>query len=157
MPVGIYSNAAASYAMNNRKNRKRGKPAGSPAYWALLDVLHFDEQGLIPAVIQDVRSKRVLTLCYLNREALERTLREGKVYVFRRSQSRVMLKGETSGHIQLIKEVRVDCEGKSLLLAVQQRVAACHAGYVSCYFRIIGRDGLVTMGRRVFDPKAVYR
>ena len=121
-------------------------------------LLQFNDQGLIPAVVQDAKNRQVLTLCYLNREALERSLKEGKVYVFRRSQKRLMLKGETSGHIQLIKEVRVDCEGKSLVLLVRQKVAACHAGYFTCYFRRVSRTGrLQTIGRKVFDPERVYR
>ena len=121
-------------------------------------VLRFNEQGLIPAVVQDAKSRQVLTLCYLNREALDKSLKEGKVYVFRRSQRRVMLKGETSGHIQLIKEVRVDCEGKSLVFLVNQRVAACHAGYFTCYYRRVGKNGkLTTVGKRVFDPSKVYQ
>ena len=121
-------------------------------------VLQFNDQGLIPAVVQDAKTKQVLTLCYLNREALEKSLKEGKVYVFRRSQGRLMLKGETSGHIQVIKEIRVDCEGKSLVLLVSQKVAACHAGYFTCYFRRVSRTGkLQTIGRKVFDPKRVYR
>ena len=109
-------------------------------------------------MIQDVKSKKVLTLCYLNRDALERSLREGKVYVFRRSQNRLMLKGETSGHIQVIREVHVDCEGKSLLMLVEQRIAACHQGYLSCYVRQLTKDGrLTTVARRVFNPAKVYR
>ena len=122
------------------------------------NILKFNEQGLIPAVVQDAKTKQVFTLCYLNREALDKSLKEGKVYVFRRSQGRLMLKGETSGHIQIIKEVRVDCEGKSLVLLVSQKVAACHAGYYTCYFRRVSRTGkLQTIGRKVFDPKKVYR
>ena len=124
----------------------------------LADVLQFNDQGLIPAVIQDAASKRVLTLCYLNREALDKTLKEGKVYVFRRSKKRLMLKGETSGHIQIIKKVELDCEGKSLLLQVEQRVAACHAGYFSCYFRRVAKRGrLIVSEPQVFNPKTVYR
>ena len=123
----------------------------------LLDTIHWNEQGLIPTVIQDAKTKQVLTLCYLNREALEKSLKEGKVYVFRRSQNRLMLKGETSGHIQVIKQVAVDCEGKSLVISVQQRIAACHAGYFTCYFRRL-KDGRVMVdGRRVFNPNKVYR
>jgi len=122
----------------------------------LLDRLRFDRQGLIPAVIQDARTRRVLTLCYLNRQALRQSLEEGRVYVFRRSQRRVMLKGELSGHIQTIRRVLVDCEGKSLVLLVRQRVAACHAGYVSCYFRRLTNGRLVRVGRRVFDPSTTY-
>ena len=125
---------------------------------ALLKVVQFNDQGLVPAVIQDARSKRVLTLCYLNRDALKKSLAEGKVYVFRRSQNRLMLKGETSGHIQLIRTVEVDCEGKSLILHVQQRVAGCHAGYFSCYYRGLTRTGRLSTGeRRIFDPATVYK
>ena len=134
---------------------KRAAGGRNPQF--LLKVLRFNGQGLIPAVIQDATSQRVLTLCYLNRAALTRSLKEGKVYVFRRSQHRLMLKGETSGHLQFIKRVYVDCEGKSLLFLVQQRVAACHAGYFSCYFRSLGKGGrLVLSARRIFDPSTVY-
>ena len=128
------------------------------SYRVLQKILQPNQQGLFPTVIQDAKTKKVLTLCYLNREALARTLREGKVYVFRRSQNRLMLKGETSGHIQAIKAVHVDCEGKSLLLIVRQHVAGCHAGYLSCYFRRLTPPGRVTISdRRIFDPAQVYR
>lgn len=124
---------------------------------AFFEVLQFNDQGLIPAVIQDAASKRMLTLCYLNKDALLKSLKEGKVYVFRRSQNRLMLKGETSGHIQLIKKVEVDCEGKSLVFHVQQKVAACHTGYFSCYYRQRTKGGGLKVGeRRRFDPKKVY-
>ena len=123
-----------------------------------MNVLHWDGHGLIPAVIQNAKTKQVLTLCYLNRQALKKSLATGTVYVFRRSQHRLMLKGETSGHIQRIREVRVDCEGKSLLFVVSQRVAACHAGYYTCYFRRVSRSGaLKIIGRKVFNPETVYR
>lgn len=122
------------------------------------DVLQFNDQGLIPAVIQDAASKRVLTLCYLNRDALLKSLKEGKVYVFRRSLGRLMLKGETSGHLQLIKRVEVDCEGNSLVVHVQQKVAACHAGYFSCYFRQRTKTGSLKIGEKLcFDPKKIYK
>ena len=124
---------------------------------ALLRLLTLNDQGLIPTVIQDAKTKAVLTLCYLNEAALKKSLATGTVYLFRRSQNRLMQKGETSGHIQLIREVRVDCEGKSLIFLVTQRVAACHAGYFTCYFRKLSRSGkLTTVGRRVFDPSKVY-
>ncbi len=125
-------------------------------YDALKAVVRFDEHGLIPAIIQDAKSREVLTLCYLNREALRRSLAEGRVHVFRRSQQRVMLKGETSGHLQRITGVSVDCEGKSLLILVRQRVAACHTGYVTCYYREVRAARLSPKGRRVFDPSTVY-
>ena len=119
--------------------------------------LVFNEQGLIPAVIQDAASKQVLTLCYLNREALEKTCREGKVYVFRRSQNKLMLKGEQSGHIQLVKHLCIDCEGKSLVIQVEQKVAGCHAGYFTCYFRQVQSDGSTKIvDTKRFDPTQVY-
>ncbi|MBI4004190.1 MAG: phosphoribosyl-AMP cyclohydrolase [Candidatus Omnitrophica bacterium] len=125
---------------------------------ALIKVLKFNDQGLIPTVIQDRKSRQVLTLCYLNEAALNKSLATGTVYLFRRSQNRLMQKGETSGHIQRIRELAVDCEGKSLVLLVDQRVAACHAGYFTCYFRrLTPRGTLKTVGRRVFDPPKVYR
>lgn len=120
-------------------------------------LLRFNEQGLIPAVIQEHKSRRVLTLCYLTREAVERSLAEGLVYVFRRSLNKLMLKGETSGHIQRLRRVEVDCEGKSLLFQVSQHVAGCHAGYLSCYYRGLKAGRLTIGARRVFDPQAVYR
>jgi phosphoribosyl-AMP cyclohydrolase len=124
---------------------------------ALVRVLHFDGSGLIPTVIQDAKTKRVLTVCYLNEAALAKSLATGTVYLYRRSHRRLMQKGETSGHIQRIKQIAVDCEGKSLVFLVQQRVAACHAGYVSCYFRKMDTRGRLTVtDRKVFDPKVVY-
>ena len=125
---------------------------------ALLEVLQWNDADLMPAVIQDAKTKQVLTLCYLNRQALDKSLETGMVHVFRRSQHRLMKKGETSGHIQRIREVLVDCEGKSLVLVVDQHIAACHTGYFTCYFRRCSRSGrLATVGRRVFNPKNVYR
>ncbi len=131
---------------------------GKAGVQALLKVIRWNDQGLIPTVIQDAATKQVLTLCYLNEAALEKSLATGVVYLFRRSLNRLMQKGETSGHIQEIREVRVDCEGQSLVFLVRQRVAACHAGYFTCYFRrLTPAGGLRTVGRKVFDPSKVYR
>ena len=119
--------------------------------------LNFDDKGLIPAVIQDYKTKQVLTLCYMSKEALETTLKEGKIYVFRRSKGRVMLKGETSGCIQTVKAVYKDCADNSVLFLVSQKRAACHEGYFTCYFRKIDKSGeTVTVGKRVFNPDEVY-
>jgi phosphoribosyl-AMP cyclohydrolase len=124
----------------------------------ITECLKFNDKGLIPAIIQDHKSKEVLTLCYMNREAIEKTLDEGKVYVFRRSKGRLMLKGETSGCIQKVKSLCIDCEGNSLLFKVDQSVAACHEGYFTCYFRKLGPGGdFKTEGKRVFDPSKVYK
>ena len=126
-------------------------------YAALRRLLRFNDQGLIPTIIQDMMSRRPLTLCYLNEAALKKSLATGAVYLFRRSQNRLMQKGETSGHIQVIREVAVDCEGKSLLFVVRQHVAGCHQGYLSCYFRRLKNGRLVVREPRVFDPSTVYR
>ncbi|OGW75467.1 MAG: phosphoribosyl-AMP cyclohydrolase [Omnitrophica bacterium RBG_13_46_9] len=123
----------------------------------MVEKLKFDKNGLIPAIIQDHKTQKVLTLCYMNKESLARSLTEGKVYVFRRSKKRIMLKGETSGNIQVIKEIFVDCENNSLLFRVEQKKAACHAGYFTCYYRKIDKDGSEkVVEKRVFDPKDVY-
>jgi len=120
--------------------------------------LNFNEKGLIPAIIADADTQQALTLCYMNRAALEKTLETGKVHVFRRSKGRLMIKGETSGHIQLVKEVRVDCADNSLLIAVEQKVGACHMGYFSCYYRAWNAENECweTVESKVFNPEEVY-
>jgi len=123
----------------------------------MLDKIRFDDKGLIPAIIQDIKSKKVLTLCYMNEEALEKTIKEGKICVFRRSKGRLMLKGETSGHTQIVKELYIDCEGNSLLFLVEQNVAACHAGYFSCYYRRVNKNGEPEITeKQVFRPEDKY-
>lgn len=125
----------------------------------LLGHIKFNEQGLVPSIIVDSLDCKVLTLCYMNKEAVEKTLETGLVHVYRRSQKRLMLKGETSGHTQAVKEVFVDCEGNSLLFRVEQKVAACHAGYRSCYYRGFNpKSGeLEIRERQIFSPKEVYK
>ncbi len=119
--------------------------------------LKFDSQGLIPAIIQDQKTQKVLTLCYMNDTALRATLENGYVYLFRRSQNKLMKKGETSGHTQAVKEFRVDCEGKSLLFVIDQKVAGCHKGYFSCYFERVESGGSRKVADElVFDPRKVY-
>ena len=124
----------------------------------LLQALTFNADGHIPTIIMNEETGQPLTLCYLTAEALERTLETGKVHVFRRSQGRLMLKGETSGHIQEVRRVYVDCEGKSLTMYVKQHVAGCHEGYMSCYFRRYNpqSDDFTVTEDRVFNPEDVY-
>lgn len=122
-----------------------------------IEKLKFNDLGLIPAIIQDEASKKVLTLCYMNREALQKTLDEGKVYVYRRSKKALMMKGKTSGHIQIVKSVFVDCEENSILIKVDQKVAGCHAGYFSCFYRGAGFGGKMKITEeKVFDPTKAY-
>lgn len=125
---------------------------------SLADKLNFDVKGLIPAVIC-TEDSTLLTLCYMNREAVKKTLETGKVHVLRRSRGRVMLKGETSGHTQEVKEIYIDCESNSLLIKVHQKFAACHLGYFSCYFRKYNpeTDSFEITEARLFDPEEVYK
>ena len=124
----------------------------------LFKLMKFNDKGLIPAIIQDDKTKEVLTLCYMNQDAIAKTLETGKVHVFRRSKGKLMMKGETSGCTQAVKSLAIDCEGNSLLFNVDQERAACHTGYFSCYFQEIDKDGNVTIkAKRVFDPDEVYK
>jgi phosphoribosyl-AMP cyclohydrolase / phosphoribosyl-ATP pyrophosphohydrolase len=97
--------------------------------------LHFNEQGLIPAVVQDVATGRVLMLAYMNREALERTLATGLVHYWSRSRAQLWQKGETSGHVQRLRAIRYDCDADTLLVIVEQEGVACHTGEPSCFFQ----------------------
>ncbi|HOX36542.1 MAG TPA: phosphoribosyl-AMP cyclohydrolase [Candidatus Brocadiia bacterium] len=124
----------------------------------IFDLVKFNKDGLIPAVIVDAADGQTLTLCYMNTDALRLTLETGKVHVFRRSKGRLMMKGETSEHIQLVCEVLLDCEGNSLVIKVEQKVAACHAGYKTCYFRRynLQTGELETVGEKVFNPENAH-
>ena len=125
----------------------------------LIEKLEFNKDGHMPAIIVDADNGQVLTLCYLTKEALAKTLETTLVHVFRRSKGRLMIKGETSGHVQHVKEVRIDCEGKSIQIKVKQEVAACHMGYRDCYFRRYDpqTDAFTITEERVFDPDSVYK
>ncbi len=101
------------------------------------DELAFDERGLIPAIVQDVENGDVLMMAWMNRDALERTLEEGRTVFWSRSRRELWRKGDTSGHVQHVEEVRVDCDGDVLLVRVHQVGAACHTGERTCFHRRI--------------------
>lgn len=103
-----------------------------------IDDLRFDDRGLLPAVVQDADSGEVLMVAWMNRQALEATLREGRTVFWSRSRGELWRKGETSGHVQHVEEVRVDCDADVVLVRVHQIGAACHTGARSCFFRGIG-------------------
>jgi phosphoribosyl-AMP cyclohydrolase len=111
------------------------------------------DRGLLPAVAQDATSGDVLMLAYVDREALERTRETGLAHYYSRSRDELWRKGATSGHVQHVREVRVDCDGDALLYRVDQEGGACHTGFESCFYRTV--DG-VTVADRVFDPDDVY-
>ncbi|MCS7081708.1 MAG: phosphoribosyl-AMP cyclohydrolase [Bacteroidetes bacterium] len=101
-----------------------------------LDGLKFDEKGLITVVVQDARTKAVLMVAYMNAETLEQTLQSGRMTYWSRSRNRVWVKGETSGHYQLVRRIWVDCDGDALLFEVEQVGGiACHTGHPTCFYR----------------------
>jgi phosphoribosyl-AMP cyclohydrolase len=114
--------------------------------------------GLLPAIVQDAGTGKVLMLAYMNELAWEKTLETGKAHYWSRSRQRLWLKGEESGHTQLLKEILLDCDLDAILLKVkQQGGAACHTGYESCFYRRYEDGKLIEVERPVFDPKEVYR
>jgi len=114
--------------------------------------------GLIPAIVQDHARGEVLMMAYMNREAWEATLSTGKATFWSRSRKQLWIKGESSGHTQLVQEIRVDCDADTILLRViQQGGAACHTGHPSCFYRQVTGNELVTISEPVFDPKEVYK
>lgn len=121
-----------------------------------LEKLKFDANGLIPAIVQDHASGQVLMMAWMNREALEKTVATGKTHFFSRSRNKLWLKGESSGHVQAVKTIRVDCDADVLLIGVEQTGAACHDGYYSCFYREYESAGWKVIGRKVFDPEKVY-
>ncbi len=119
----------------------------------------FDKSGgLVAAVAQDADTGEVLMLAWMNREAYEETLRTGRAVYFSRSRNRLWRKGEESGHVQEVRGVYVDCDADTVLLKVNQvGGAACHEGYRSCFFREATNGEWEVIGKRVFDPKEVYK
>ena len=118
----------------------------------------FDKgNGLVPVITQDTDSGEVLMLAYMNREAWERTCETKTATYFSRSRNQLWIKGETSGNVQEVREIRIDCDADTILLKVIQRGgAACHEGYRSCFFRRRKENGWETDGDRIFDPAEVY-
>ena len=125
----------------------------------ILDELKFDQNELIPAIIQDFESNEVLMVAYMNREAVQRTVESGRVCFWSRSRQEYWIKGETSGHTQTVRSVAFDCDGDALLIKVEQKGGACHTGYRSCFFREVSPDGNSShiVGKKVFDPDAIYK
>ncbi len=104
--------------------------------------LKFDASGLIPAIVQEHGSSRVLMMAWMNRASLEKTIATRKTHFWSRSRQKLWMKGETSGHTQTVKDVAFDCDGDTLLIQVEQIGAACHEGYKSCFFRSVEREGV---------------
>jgi phosphoribosyl-AMP cyclohydrolase len=119
--------------------------------------IRFGDDGLVPAVVQDVATGDVLMVAFMNDEALRLTYSTGEAHYWSRSRKKLWRKGETSGHTQTVVEIRINCERNSLLLLVRQTGAVCHDGYATCYYRRLSDDGALTVVReREFDPAMVY-
>lgn len=124
---------------------------------ALANAIQWNEQGLVPVIAQDASNEQVLMMAWMDREALAETLATGKMVYYSRSRQGLWRKGDTSGHVQWVTEIYLDCDGDTLLARVDQVGGACHAGYRSCFFRALAEDGaLVEVAKPIFDAKAAY-
>jgi phosphoribosyl-AMP cyclohydrolase len=113
--------------------------------------------GLIPAIAQDFATGEILMLAYMNQEAFDATLSSGKATYYSRSRQTLWVKGETSGNVQQVKEIRIDCDNDTVLLKVEQiGGAACHTGHRSCFYKKIENGSIREIGEPIFDPEEVY-
>jgi phosphoribosyl-AMP cyclohydrolase len=125
---------------------------------SFLDEVPWDEAGLIAVVTQDATTGRVLTLAWMNREALEKTVGGGEAVYWSRSRKRLWRKGEASGHVQKVLELRLDCDADALLLKVEQVGGiACHTGRESCFFRKLEKGEWVSVDPVLKDPALIYK
>jgi len=123
------------------------------------DELKYDDKGLVCGVFQDAATGEVLTLAWMNRESVQKTWETKRVWLFRRSHGRVMMKGEQSGNVQIVQEMLLDCDRDALVVKIEQvGGAACHKGFRSCFCEIITPDGTPQENQTpLFDPKEVYK
>ena len=120
--------------------------------------LKFDKDGLICAVVQDYQNDEILMVAWMNKEAFIETLQTGKVCYWSRSRKELWRKGETSGHIQKVKSIQIDCDGDAVLIKVDQIGGACHTGYRSCFYRKVkDNKEFEIVGHKVFEEKEVYK
>jgi phosphoribosyl-AMP cyclohydrolase len=125
---------------------------------SFFDKLKYTEDGLIPAIIQEAGTGRVLMMAWMNRASLESTLKTGKTHFWSRSRKKFWMKGEESGHTQTVKDIAFDCDGDTLLIQVEQAGAACHEGFKSCFFRSVEGDGATfkTTEPQLIKPDDIY-
>ena len=125
-----------------------------------INTIKFDEKGLIPAIVQDVNTGEVLMFAWMNRESFKRTLKNGVMTYWSRSRQKLWVKGETSGNIQEVREVYIDCDADCLLFKIEPKGvgAACHEGYRACFFRSVNMsDGkFAIVGEKLFEPEEIY-
>ena len=115
-------------------------------------------KGLIPAIVQDAETKEVLMLAYMNPQSWEATLQTGKATYWSRSRQALWMKGESSGNVQLVKNIFIDCDNDTILLQVEQLGgAACHTGHKSCFYRKLDGGDFIIVGEKIFNPEEVYK
>jgi phosphoribosyl-AMP cyclohydrolase len=117
---------------------------------SFFEQLKFTADGLVPAIIQEQSTGRVLMMAWMNRASLEKTIETGRTWFWSRSRQRFWMKGESSGHVQVVKDVAIDCDGDTVLIQVEQTGAACHEGYKSCFFRSVEKSGASV---RITEPQ----
>lgn len=123
----------------------------------LAEQVKFNKNGLIPAIVQDFKTSKVLMMGYMNKEALETTLKTGRTCFWSRSRGELWVKGETSGHVQKVKDVLIDCDNDTLLIKVEQIGGACHTGYRTCFYRKYDKDGFTVVEKKLFEPEKIYK
>jgi phosphoribosyl-AMP cyclohydrolase len=128
------------------------------AIMSVYDKIKFNAEGLVPAIVQDKASGRVLMMAWMNRASLETTIATGKTHFWSRSRQKFWMKGESSGHVQTVRDIAFDCDGDTLLIQVEQTGAACHEGYRSCFFRSVAKGGAgdVVTEPRLQTPEEMY-
>ena len=115
-------------------------------------------EGLVPVIVQDYKTKDVLMLAYMNEESWLKTLETGKATYWSRSRNTLWVKGETSGNVQLVKDILIDCDSDTVLLRVEQvGGAACHTGYNTCFYRRLFGGKVEVVGKKIFNPEEVYK
>ena len=130
---------------------------GESLPWSeVLQNLPFNQQGLLPAIAQQYDSGEVLMMAWMNHESIEETLSTGRVCYFSRSRQKLWRKGETSGQVQHLKEMRLDCDGDTLLLIVDQTGPACHTGRKSCFYNLVKDDKVIVDAEPLIDPQELY-
>lgn len=125
----------------------------------LMVALNFEKcGGLVPTIVQDFRTGEVLMLAFMNEKAWQETLKTGRATYWSRTRQELWVKGKTSGHVQSVKEILIDCDDDTVLLKVEQAGgAACHTGYRSCFFKKVERGSVRVVGEKIFDPEEVYK
>ena len=122
------------------------------------DKLKFNSDGLIPAIVQEQSTGRVVMMAWMNRASLESTIATGKTHFWSRSRQKFWMKGEESGNTQTVKDISFDCDGDTLLIQVEQKGAACHEGYKSCFFRSVGegKSAIRVTEPQLIEPEQIY-